>query len=266
MLIAFRVLQGLAGGGLQPSSQGVLLDAFPPEKQGTAHDALRHRGAARARRRARRSAATSPTTTAGAGSSISTCPSASSRFSCAAVWSSDPDYLKARARRSSAGSTSRFDTLGLCLLSADDGLLGNRAEQGAGVGLVRRSVLPRADARWLCSSSAWSRLICRELRIANPLINFRTLARPKLPLVLHHHLLRLRRAVRQHHHAARRCCSRCSATTRRPPAWCFRRRASSRSLVLLVVGALLGRGVDARYLMAAGLLTLARRQLSGCRS
>src|SRR5207342_484250 len=36
MLIASRVLQGLAGGGLQPSSQGVLLDAFPREKQGTA--------------------------------------------------------------------------------------------------------------------------------------------------------------------------------------------------------------------------------------
>ena len=35
-IIVFRVLQGLAGGGLQPSSQGVLLDAFPPEKQGTA--------------------------------------------------------------------------------------------------------------------------------------------------------------------------------------------------------------------------------------
>src|SRR5262249_50433444 len=35
-LIAFRVLQGLAGGGLQPSSQGILLDAFPKEKQGTA--------------------------------------------------------------------------------------------------------------------------------------------------------------------------------------------------------------------------------------
>src|SRR5271170_3242583 len=35
-LIAFRVVQGLAGGGLQPSSQSVLLDAFPPEKQGTA--------------------------------------------------------------------------------------------------------------------------------------------------------------------------------------------------------------------------------------
>jgi len=35
-LICFRILQGLAGGGLQPSSQGVLIDAFPPEKQGSA--------------------------------------------------------------------------------------------------------------------------------------------------------------------------------------------------------------------------------------
>src|SRR5262244_3674817 len=35
-LILFRVLQGLAGGGLQPGSQGVLLDAFPREKQGVA--------------------------------------------------------------------------------------------------------------------------------------------------------------------------------------------------------------------------------------
>src|SRR5262244_1909815 len=35
-LILFRVIQGLAGGGLQPSSQGVLLDAFPPERQGAA--------------------------------------------------------------------------------------------------------------------------------------------------------------------------------------------------------------------------------------
>src|SRR6201993_661954 len=35
-MILFRVLQGLAGGGLQPSSQGVLPDAFPREKQGVA--------------------------------------------------------------------------------------------------------------------------------------------------------------------------------------------------------------------------------------
>ena len=35
-LILFRAIQGLAGGGLQPSSQGVLLDAFPRERQGVA--------------------------------------------------------------------------------------------------------------------------------------------------------------------------------------------------------------------------------------
>src|SRR6516164_10310402 len=35
-IIASRVLQGMAGGGLQPSSQAVLLDAFPQEKQGQA--------------------------------------------------------------------------------------------------------------------------------------------------------------------------------------------------------------------------------------
>ena len=35
-MILFRVIQGLAGGGLQPCSQGILLDSFPAEKQGTA--------------------------------------------------------------------------------------------------------------------------------------------------------------------------------------------------------------------------------------
>lgn len=35
-LIFFRVIQGLAGGGLQPSSQAILIDSFPQEKQGAA--------------------------------------------------------------------------------------------------------------------------------------------------------------------------------------------------------------------------------------
>src|SRR3984957_4337699 len=35
-LILFRVMQGVGGGGLQPSSQAILLDSFPPEKQGAA--------------------------------------------------------------------------------------------------------------------------------------------------------------------------------------------------------------------------------------
>src|SRR5271170_5999990 len=35
-LILFRVIQGLAAGGFQPSSQAILLDSFPVEKQGAA--------------------------------------------------------------------------------------------------------------------------------------------------------------------------------------------------------------------------------------
>ena len=34
-LIIFRVLQGAAGGGLQPTQQAIILDTFPPEKRGT---------------------------------------------------------------------------------------------------------------------------------------------------------------------------------------------------------------------------------------
>ena len=36
LLVVFRVLQGLAGGGLQPSVQAILADAFPGEKRGMA--------------------------------------------------------------------------------------------------------------------------------------------------------------------------------------------------------------------------------------
>ena len=35
-LILFRVIQGVAAGGFQPSSQAILLDSFPPKKQGAA--------------------------------------------------------------------------------------------------------------------------------------------------------------------------------------------------------------------------------------
>ena len=36
LLIVFRVLQGLGGGGLQPSEQGILVDTFPPRQLGMA--------------------------------------------------------------------------------------------------------------------------------------------------------------------------------------------------------------------------------------
>lgn len=36
MLIVFRLIQGLAGGGLQPIQQAIILDSFPPEKRASA--------------------------------------------------------------------------------------------------------------------------------------------------------------------------------------------------------------------------------------
>ena len=39
-LIVFRIIQGFAGGGLQPSSQAILIDSFPPEKQGGGDDGV----------------------------------------------------------------------------------------------------------------------------------------------------------------------------------------------------------------------------------
>lgn len=35
-LIAFRLLQGFFGGGLQPNQQSIILDVFPPEKRAAA--------------------------------------------------------------------------------------------------------------------------------------------------------------------------------------------------------------------------------------
>ena len=77
-LILFRVIQGLAGGGLQPSSQGILLDSFPAREAGRGHDDVRHRRPCSRRSSARRSAVISRSITTGAGSFTSTSRSAPS--------------------------------------------------------------------------------------------------------------------------------------------------------------------------------------------
>src|SRR5262245_3038037 len=172
-LIAFRVVQGLAGGGLQPSSQAVLLDAFPQEKQGTAMTIF---GMA---------ALLAPVVGPTLGGFITdnygwrwifylNVPVGLLAFflSRAVVW--DPEYLQAE-RAKARSQRQPFDVLGLCLLSAT---------------MVSWEVILSKGQEWdWLGDPFWriqtllvvfvvglSALIMRQLRIAHPLINLRTLA------------------------------------------------------------------------------------------
>jgi DHA2 family multidrug resistance protein len=252
-LIASRVLQGLAGGGLQPSSQGVLLDAFPRERQGTAMTAF---GIA---------ALLAPVVGPTLGGYITdnygwrwifylNVPvGLLALVMCHAVVT-DPTYLRVEHDKMRT-QHSRFDTLGLCLL---------------GITMVCWEIMLSKGQEWDWLGDPFFRvqtllvlfvfclgaLIYRELRIANPLINFRTL---------------LDRNFRS-------CCIIifCAfgvlyANTTALPGLLqslFGYDATTSGLVLspagvfaiivlLIVGLLLSRGVDARYLMATGLLILA---------
>jgi len=252
-LIAFRVLQGLAGGGLQPSSQAVLLDAFPPEKQGTAQTMF---GIA---------ALLAPVVGPTLGGYITdnygwrwifflNVPvGLLALLLCNAVVV-DPEYLKAeQTRRRSLGQ--RFDTLGLCLLSmtmVSWEILLSKGQEWDWLG----DPFFRVQTLLLLFLLGLFSLIWREMRIANPLINFRTLADRNF----------------------RACCLVifCAfgvlyANTTSLPGLLqslFGYDATTSGLVLspsgifsilalVLVGSLLTRGVDARYLMAVGLSTLA---------
>jgi DHA2 family multidrug resistance protein len=252
-LIAFRVLQGLAGGGLQPSSQGILLDAFPPERQGAAMTVFAV------------AALLAPVAGPSLGGYITdnygwrwifylNVPvGLLALVFCRAVVK-DPPYLKEQ-RDKLRRQGSRFDAAGLGLLSVamiswEIFLSKGQEWDWLGDPFWRVQTLL---ALFLISAAL---LVVRETRIANPLINFRTL---------------LDRNFRS-------CCALifCAfgvlyANTTSLPGMLqslFGYDATTSGLVLspaglfavltlFVVGALLTRGVDARYLMAAGLVTIA---------
>ena len=251
-LIAARVLQGMAGGGLQPSSQGVLLDAFPPEKQGAAMTMF---GIA---------ALLAPVVGPTLGGFITdnygwrwifylNLPFGLLALALCSAVVTDPDYLKA-SRRAMREKGGRFDTPGLCLLSLTmvcwEIVLSKGQEwDWLGDPFFRVQTLLILFALGLCG------LVFRELRIANPLVNFRTLAEPNF----------------------RSCCvivfcafGALYANTTTLPGLLqslFGYDATTSGLVLspagifaiimlFAVGVLLSRGVDARYLIAGGLFTM----------
>jgi DHA2 family multidrug resistance protein len=251
-LIAFRVLQGLAGGGLQPSSQGILLDAFPPERQGTAMTVF---GIA---------ALLAPVVGPTLGGFITDNYGWRWIFylnlpvGLLALWLChavvvDPDYLKA-ARVKLRNQHERFDAAGLCLLSVTMvcwEIMLSKGQEWDWLGDPFFRIQTLLVLFVLCLSG----LIYREMRIANPLVNFRTLADRNF----------------------RSCCIIifCAygvlyANTTTLPGLLqslFGYDATKSGLVLspsglgaivtlFIVGTLMSRGVDARYLMAAGLLTV----------
>ncbi|MFT3882417.1 MAG: DHA2 family efflux MFS transporter permease subunit [Gemmatales bacterium] len=252
-LIFFRVLQGLAGGGLQPSSQGILLDAFPKEKQGTAMTIF---GMA---------ALLAPVFGPTLGGYITdnygwewifflNVPvGLLAWFLCYKVVR-DPEYLHEQRDKMRADNQ-RFDTFGLILLSVamiSWEIFLSKGQEWDWLG----DPFYRVQTLLVLFVGSLAGLIYRENRITNPLINFRTL---------------LDRNFRS-------CCIIifCAfgvlyANTTSLPGLLqslFGYDATTSGLVLspagvfsiltlFVVGILLSRGADARYLMAAGLLTLA---------
>ena len=252
MLIGARVLQGLAGGGLQPSSQGVLLDAFPPEKQGAAMTLF---GIA---------ALLAPVVGPTLGGFITdnygwrwifylNLPiGAFALWMCSKVVH-DPPYLKAQ-QTTMRQSGLPFDTLGLCLLSLTMitwEIVLSKGQEWDWFG----DPFHRVQTLSAIFALSLGTLIWRELRIKNPLIHFRTLA----------------------DHNFRWCCVIifCAfgvlyANTTALPMLLqslFGYDATTSGLVLspagigavmmlFVVGLLLSRGVDARWLIGTGIIVM----------
>jgi DHA2 family multidrug resistance protein len=253
MLIGARVLQGLAGGGLQPSSQGILLDAFPPQKQGVAMTLF---GIA---------ALLAPVVGPTLGGYIT--DNYGWRFifylnlpvGLLALWFcnrvvTDPDSLKqeqAAMRRRAAP----FDTAGLCLLSLAMvcwEIVLSKGQEWDWFG----DPFFRVQALVLIFAISAVALVRRELRIRNPLINLRTLADRNFrwSCIIIFCVFGALYANTTALPALLQTLFGYDATTSGlvlSPAGIFA------VLMLFVVGLLLGRGVDARYLIGGGLLTMA---------
>ena len=261
VLIAARVLQGLAGGGLQPSSQAVLLDAFPPEKQGQAMTVF---GVA---------ALLAPVFGPTLGGYITdnygwrwifylNVPVGLFALAMCSAVVSDPEYLKTQ-RAELRKRHDRFDTLGLMLLS---------------VAMIAWEVVLSKGQEWDWFGDPFWRVQTLTAAVrgepvradrardgnrqsADQLSHAR---RPQFSHVLHHHFLRVRRAVCQHDHASGHAAVAVRLRRDDVGPGPVARRASLPSSCCSSSAHCSARGVDARYLMAGGLVTW-RPAIFGCR-
>jgi DHA2 family multidrug resistance protein len=255
-IILFRVIQGLAGGGLQPSSQGVLLDAFPPEKQGAAQTMF---GVA---------ALLAPVVGPTLGGYLTVqydwrwifyinLPVGALALVMCHFLVRDPEYLQ-KERAELRRRPLNFDYIGLGLLalvmSSWEIMLSKGQEwDWLGDPFWRiQTLLTLFVVGLVC-------LIFREMRIGNPIVNFRVLGERNLAAsciiifcafgVLYGASTSLPGLLQSLFGYD----AYVSGLVQSPSG-------IGAVLVLLVVGRLLGRGLDARWLIAGGLLVMA----AGC--
>jgi DHA2 family multidrug resistance protein len=252
-LILFRVLQGLAGGGLQPSSQAILLDSFPVEKQGAAQTLF---GVA---------ALLAPVVGPTLGGYITdeyswrwifyiNLPVGALALFLCWLMVQDPEYLREH-RKELKKQRLNFDFIGLSLLVLT---------------IICWEVVLSKGQEWDWLSDAFGRvqilvtlflfggvgLVFWEMRQASPIVNFRPLSERNFALCAL--IIFFAYAVLY-------------GTSTLLPALLeslfgydafhaglvMSPSGVSAILALIVVGALLGRRVDARWLIAGGLLILA---------
>ena len=252
VLIAARVLQGLAGGGLQPSSQGVLLDAFPPEKQGSAQTLF---GIA---------ALLAPVVGPTLGGYITdnygwrwiffiNIPTGLLALWFCNMVVHDPDYLKAQ-QSAMRKKGAPFDTIGLCLLTLTMvcwEIVLSKGQEWDWLG----DPFYRVQTLLVLFILGLVTLVWRELRISSPLINFRTLADQNFrwSCVIIFCAFGVLYANTTTLPALLQSLFGYDATTSGlvlSPAGLFA------IMGLTFVGVLISRGVDARYFIAAGLITM----------
>jgi DHA2 family multidrug resistance protein len=247
------VIQGLAGGGLQPCSQGVLLDGFPPEKQGTAMTLF---GVA---------AIIAPIVGPTLGGWI--CVNYEWRwiflinipiglFSLVAGYFvvEDPDYLK-RERAELSSRPLNFDFIGLGVLSLVMACWETMLSKGQEWDWLGYP-FGRVQTLAILFVLGLGFLIFHELRTANPIINFRVLRERNLSIgcvimfcafaALYGASIALPGMLQSlfGYDALR------AGLVMSPSG-------VSSLTAMVVVGALLGRGMDARWSIAAGLAVMA---------
>ncbi|HTU23447.1 MAG TPA: DHA2 family efflux MFS transporter permease subunit [Gemmataceae bacterium] len=255
-IILFRVIQGLAGGGLQPSSQGVLLDAFPPEKQGAAQTMF---GVA---------ALLAPVVGPTLGGYLTVqynwrwifyinIPVGILALLMGYFLVEDPDYLK-KERAELRRQPLNFDYIGLGLLALVMScweIMLSKGQEWDWLG----DPFWRIQTLLILFVLGLAVLIFRELRIGNPIVNFRALSERNLAAssiiifcayaVLYASSTSLPGLLQ-----AEFGYDAYVSGLVQSPSGLFS------ILMMLVVGIVIGRGMDARWLIAGGLLVMA----AGC--